>query len=120
LRQLPVQELKIDRSFVMFMDKNSGDASIVKSTIDLAHNLGLRVVAEGIENLDVLTHLGLLGCDEGQGYFIGKPLSERDFSSWLDNWRDHQGAKISISNSLPIHRSQIGDKQAHFAHNKLN
>lgn len=120
LRQLPVQELKIDRSFVMFMDKNSGDASIVKSTIDLAHNLGLRVVAEGIENLDVLTHLGLLGCDEGQGYFIGKPLSERDFSSWLDNWRDHQGAKISISNSLPIYRSQIGEKQAHFAHNKLN
>lgn len=86
LRQLPVQELKIDRSFVMFMDKNSGDASIVKSTIDLAHNLGLKVVAEGIESASVLNQLAMLGCDEGQGYFIGKPLSEKDFAHWLSTW----------------------------------
>lgn len=86
LRQLPVQELKIDRSFVMFMDKNTSDASIVKSTIDLAHNLGLKVVAEGIENEVVLNQLAKLGCDEGQGYFIGKPIPEKDFLGWLQYW----------------------------------
>ena len=96
LRQLPVQELKIDRSFVMFMDKNVSDASIVKSTIDLAHNLGLRVVAEGIENEGVLGQLAKLGCDEGQGYFIGKPMPEKDFSVWLERWEGQDQVEINV------------------------
>lgn len=100
LRQLPVQELKIDRSFVMFMDKNSGDASIVKSTIDLAHNLGLNVVAEGIENEEVLGQLSKLGCDEGQGYFIGKPMPEKDFSVWLERWEGQNEIDIDIGDDL--------------------
>lgn len=100
LRQLPVQELKIDRSFVMFMDKNAGDASIVKSTIDLAHNLGLNVVAEGIENEEVLGQLARLGCDEGQGYFIGKPMPEKDFSIWLERWEGQNEIDIDIGDDL--------------------
>ena len=100
LRQLPVQELKIDRSFVMFMDKNAGDASIVKSTIDLAHNLGLTVVAEGIENEDVLGQLSKLGCDEGQGYFIGKPMPEKDFSIWLERWEGQNDIDIDIGDDI--------------------
>jgi diguanylate cyclase len=97
---LPVQELKIDRSFVMFMDKNSGDASIVKSTIDLAHNLGLIVVAEGIENEFVLNQLAKLGCNEGQGYFIGKPMPEKDFSIWLERWEGQNEIDIDIGDDL--------------------
>jgi diguanylate cyclase len=100
LRQLPVQELKIDRSFVMFMDKNASDASIVKSTIDLAHNLGLSVVAEGIENEDVLAQLARLGCDEGQGYFIGKPMPEKDFSIWLERWEGQNEIDIDIGDDM--------------------
>ena len=100
LRQLPVQELKIDRSFVMFMDKNAGDASIVKSTIDLAHNLGLTVVAEGIENEEVLGQLAKLGCNEGQGYFIGKPMPEKDFSIWLERWEGQNEIDIDIGDDL--------------------
>jgi len=100
LRQLPVQELKIDRSFVMFMDKNSSDASIVKSTIDLAHNLGLIVVAEGIENEFVLNQLARLGCNEGQGYFIGKPMPEKDFSIWLERWEGQNEIDIDIGDDL--------------------
>lgn len=100
LRQLPVQELKIDRSFVMFMDKNASDASIVKSTIDLAHNLGLTVVAEGIENEEVLGQLSKLGCNEGQGYFIGKPMPEKDFSIWLERWESQNDIDIDIGDDL--------------------
>lgn len=111
LRQLPVQELKIDRSFVMFMDKNSGDASIVKSTIDLAHNLGLMVVAEGIENEYVLNQLARLGCNEGQGYFIGKPMPEKDFSIWLQRWESQNEIEIDIGDDLSFAINPLEDNQ---------
>ena len=70
LRQLPVDELKIDKSFVMSMEENDNDAVIVRSTIDLAHNLGLNVTAEGVENRDAWDTLTILGCDVSQGYFM--------------------------------------------------
>lgn len=75
LRRLDIDELKIDRSFVMKLDKGSSDAIIVRSTIELGHNLGLRIVAEGIEDAETLAWLTDLGCDIGQGYFIGRPMS---------------------------------------------
>lgn len=100
LKQLPVQALKIDRSFVMFMDKNADHASIVKATIDLAHHLGLNVVAEGIESEEVLARLARLGCDEGQGYFIGKPMPEKDFSIWLERWEGQNEIDIDIGDDL--------------------
>ena len=83
LRRLPVQELKIDQSFVAHMHEAEGDLMIVRSTIDLAHNLGLTVVAEGIEQVEHLDLLTELGCDVGQGYLIGKPLDVDAFADWL-------------------------------------
>ena len=86
LKRLPVNELKIDKSFVMGMENDESDAKIVKSTIDLAHNLGLSVVAEGIENQQVYNLLSALQCDEGQGYFMSKPMPSSDFVAWRNRW----------------------------------
>jgi diguanylate cyclase (GGDEF)-like protein len=86
LRKLPVDELKIDRSFVLGLQSNADDAKIVRSTIDLAHNLGLSVVAEGIENEAVFAQLAALNCDEGQGYHMSRPLPMADFMKWASRW----------------------------------
>jgi diguanylate cyclase (GGDEF)-like protein len=83
LKSLPLDELKIDRSFVMSMRDDPADEKIVRSTIDLAHNLGLSVVAEGIENPQAYAHLQALGCDIGQGYFIAQPMPAAEFADWL-------------------------------------
>ncbi len=85
LRKLPVSELKIDRSFVMDMIRNPDDEVIVRSTIDLAHNLGLSVTAEGVENVNVLKRLGEMGCDIAQGYHISKPVPAEQLKSFLKN-----------------------------------
>nr|WP_315463878.1 EAL domain-containing protein [uncultured Rhodoferax sp.] len=82
LKRLPVNELKIDKSFVMGMENDESDAKIVRSTIDLAHNLGLSVVAEGVENQAILDKLVELQCDEAQGYFMSKPIPLPDFIAW--------------------------------------
>jgi diguanylate cyclase (GGDEF)-like protein len=87
LKRLPVNELKIDRSFVMAMERDLDDARIVRSTIELAHNLGLTVVAEGVETGKAWKLLAALGCDEGQGYFIGRPVPAQQFMNWLPTWR---------------------------------
>jgi diguanylate cyclase (GGDEF)-like protein/PAS domain S-box-containing protein len=84
LRGLPVAELKIDKSFVLGMAGEKGeDTAIVRSTADLAHNLGLGVVAEGVEDQWTLDMLGSFGCDEAQGYHIARPMPSGDFVSWL-------------------------------------
>ncbi|MFW2371969.1 MAG: EAL domain-containing protein [Gammaproteobacteria bacterium] len=83
LKRLPVSELKIDRSFVMDMDKNPDDEVIVHSTIELAHNLGLKVTAEGIESESTFSHLNQLNCDIAQGFYISKPLHYSDFEQLL-------------------------------------
>ncbi|RQO54675.1 GGDEF domain-containing protein [Paucibacter sp. KBW04] len=87
LKTLPVDELKIDKSFVLAMENDLGDAKIVHSTIELAHNLGLSVVAEGVETAKAWKILAALGCDEGQGYFIAKPMPENQFLDWLRGWQ---------------------------------
>ncbi|MDA0184604.1 EAL domain-containing protein [Solirubrobacter phytolaccae] len=74
LKRLPVDVIKIDKSFVMEMAVDASDAAIVRSTIELAHNLGLRVVAEGVESEDAWRHLEALGCDLAQGYYLSRPL----------------------------------------------
>ncbi len=86
LKRLPVTEIKIDKSFVMGMEKSESDAQIVRSTIELAHNLGLSVVAEGVENQLVYQLLGELNCDEGQGYFMSKPMPCSEFVAWRERW----------------------------------
>jgi EAL domain-containing protein (putative c-di-GMP-specific phosphodiesterase class I) len=83
LKRLPVHELKIDKSFVMDMEDDASDEMIVQSTIDLGHNLGLKVVAEGVENLTVLDMLRRAGCDKVQGYHYSRPLDNDSFMKWL-------------------------------------
>ncbi len=84
LKQLPVSELKIDRTFVMGLTTEDNSVVLVKSAIDLGHNLGLRVVAEGVEDAETQAMLTSLGCDELQGYFISRPTSATNFLSWLE------------------------------------
>lgn len=83
LRNLPANELKIDKSFVLDMLNEPNDLRIVKSTIDLAHNLGLSVVAEGVESEDILKALANKGCDVVQGYHISRPMPFNDVELWL-------------------------------------
>ncbi|MDE2401119.1 MAG: EAL domain-containing protein [Burkholderiales bacterium] len=86
LKRLPVDELKIDKSFVMNMESDLQDAKIVRSTVDLAHNLGLTVVAEGVENAKSWKLLAGLSCDEAQGYLISKPMPAEQFEHWVRQW----------------------------------
>lgn len=83
LKRLPVQTLKIDNSFVRNLVGDLQDELIVNSTIHLAHNMGLTVVAEGVENEDLLTRLAEMGCDEAQGYFIGRPMPVANAEEWM-------------------------------------
>jgi diguanylate cyclase (GGDEF)-like protein len=83
LKQLPVNEVKIDKSFVMDMDHDENDATIVQSIIDLGHNLGLNVVAEGVETKSHFAALKELQCDFAQGYLINKPMPIEKFNQWL-------------------------------------
>jgi diguanylate cyclase (GGDEF)-like protein len=83
IKNLPVHGLKIDRTFVANMGTNSRDHAIVASAIELGHHLGLKVTAEGVENLKQRELLGNLACDEGQGYFFGRPQPARALRSWL-------------------------------------
>jgi diguanylate cyclase (GGDEF)-like protein len=83
LRRLPVTEIKIDKSFVLRMDVDDEDATIVRSTIDLAHGLGLRVIAEGVETAETWQRLSDLGCDAAQGYFLSRPHPADVVTDWL-------------------------------------
>jgi diguanylate cyclase (GGDEF)-like protein len=83
IMKLPVQELKIDQSFISRMATDEEISTIVRSTIDLGHNLGLQVVAEGVEDVAVWIMLRRLGCDDAQGYFMSRPLEPRALASWI-------------------------------------
>ncbi len=83
LKKLPVHAVKIDKSFVMQMTRYQNDAQIVRSTIDLAHNLGMKVIAEGVEDREIWEALLGLGCDEAQGYYMTRPLIAPEMTKWL-------------------------------------
>jgi diguanylate cyclase (GGDEF)-like protein len=83
LQRLPIKEIKIDKSFVMRMDTRPNDAMIVNVTVDLGQNLGLRVVAEGVENQATWEMLNVLGCDVAQGYLLSKPLPAEKATEWM-------------------------------------
>lgn len=85
LRKLPVEEIKIDRSFVMDMLENENDEVIVKATVELAHNLGLKVVAEGVKNREIWKFLESMGCDIAQGHFISEPMPAECVIEWLSS-----------------------------------
>jgi diguanylate cyclase (GGDEF)-like protein len=87
LKRLPVSEVKIDRSFIMRMDVNEDDAAIVRSIIDLASVLGLRVVAEGVETREAWDRLAVFGCDAAQGWFLSKAKPADEVTEWLRGYR---------------------------------
>ena len=97
LKRLAVQELKIDRSFVKDMLQNPDDAVIVHSTIDLAHNLGLSVTAEGVEDADTARRLNELGCDYAQGYYFSRPIPANEFIELLKN-----SVELFLPHATPI------------------
>jgi diguanylate cyclase (GGDEF)-like protein len=94
LTALPVDELKIDRAFVGDLDRNSANQAIVRSTIELGHILGLKVVAEGIETPEVWGQLMRMGCDYAQGYFISRPLATAAVPEWLATHRARLSAAL--------------------------
>jgi len=83
LSSLPVSELKIDRSFITDMRSDDSHAAIVQAIVDLGHNLGFRVVGEGVEDGDVLDVLTADGCDVAQGYHFARPMTVDSLNEWL-------------------------------------
>jgi EAL domain-containing protein (putative c-di-GMP-specific phosphodiesterase class I) len=103
LKRLPVDTIKIDKSFVKNMTADENDAMIVRSTIDLGHNLGLRVIAEGVENQEIWDKLVALGCDAVQGYYISRPIPAAELERWLAEVAPQKGWTIG---------TMSGDKEA--------
>jgi EAL domain-containing protein (putative c-di-GMP-specific phosphodiesterase class I) len=102
LKKLPVHTLKIDKSFIIGMNANDNDAAIVRTSIELAHNLGLEVVAEGVETELALKRLKALGCDMAQGHYLGRPLTATELEDWLmqSAW-GFKGIVVKPGNSPP-------------------
>ncbi|MNP57671.1 Oxygen sensor protein DosP [compost metagenome] len=86
LDRLPINEMKLDRSFIQGLVEDSKKSSIVRAVIELGHHMDLRVVAEGIESPDELRYLTELECDQFQGYYFSKPLPSQEFSSFVRQW----------------------------------
>jgi diguanylate cyclase (GGDEF)-like protein len=94
LKRLSVDELKIDRSFVTDMRESESSAVIVRSIVQLAHNLGLAVVAEGVEDHDTMQTLGELGCDMAQGFYLSRPLTGEQVLPWLTRFSDQRDSAV--------------------------
>lgn len=95
LRQLPIDELKVDGIFVRRMDQVPQDEAVVRSVIELAHNLGFSVVAEGVENAEVWRRLAAMGCDEAQGFFMCRPLPADELPAFARRWADGEAARLA-------------------------
>lgn len=108
LRELPADEVKLDRMFLRDIDRDASAAEIVRSTVSLAHALRLRIVAEGVESQRSLTSLARWQCDEAQGYFVSRPLSADRVLGWMQEWNDRMGriaeagARVATSPSLSV------------------
>jgi EAL domain-containing protein (putative c-di-GMP-specific phosphodiesterase class I) len=123
LKRLPVREIKIDKSFVRDMATDDNDATIVRSTIDLGHNLGLKVVAEGVESRVQWDQLVDLGCDLAQGYYMGPPMCVPDLERWLAQSPQSLAAAAGAPPPAEAPRQPNGlghaHGRAHRAHSKL-
>jgi EAL domain-containing protein (putative c-di-GMP-specific phosphodiesterase class I) len=95
LKRLPVDKLKIDKSFVDDLATDSGDAAIVTAIITLSHNLNLTVVAEGVETQEQYDILRSYKCNEAQGYLISRPLEIDDFETWMNSYHSQNLDKVS-------------------------
>ncbi len=127
LRRFPIDELKIDRSFVTPMLEDESDLIIVRSTINLGHDLGLRVIAEGVEDEATLRRLARLGCDLAQGYYMSKPLPPDAFEEWMVGPRHAIGRsgrrRLIAQNSVacaPSEREALGPVVARVVDRRSN
>ena len=84
IKNMPLHELKIDKSFIMTLMSDEQNKAIVRTTIELAHNMNLTVVAEGIEDLDTLRQISNMGCEEAQGFYLGRPMASGELLHWLN------------------------------------
>jgi EAL domain-containing protein (putative c-di-GMP-specific phosphodiesterase class I) len=111
LRKMPIDELKIDRSFVSPMLRDESDLIIVRSTINMGHDLGLRIIAEGVEDGATLEQLAELGCDLAQGYHVSRPMPADAFSVWLTHSAKHgstgDGASVTTTADKPRLRAAV-------------
>ncbi|WP_417513415.1 putative bifunctional diguanylate cyclase/phosphodiesterase [Minwuia sp.] len=107
IRRLPVQEIKVDKSFVLGMSQSPDDWVIVSSLIELGHNLGLKVVAEGVEDLRTLSALTEIGCDVAQGYYMSRPVPADELTEWLatSDWGLEAPSLESGDNIHQLHAS---------------
>jgi diguanylate cyclase len=96
LRELPIDELKLDRSFITAMGIDARSRAIVQSAIDLAHSLGLRMVAEGVEDEDTAQQLARAGCDEAQGFFFSRALPPAELVAWLDQHEQNIASRAPV------------------------
>ncbi|MCQ3933610.1 MAG: GGDEF domain-containing protein, partial [Gammaproteobacteria bacterium] len=102
LKRLPVDELKIDRSFVMELPQDRDDAAIVRSTLDLAHRLGLEVVAEGVESAAALDWLAAHGCERAQGFYISRPMPAESFGAWVRRYAGNGQATRQVTQAEAV------------------
>jgi diguanylate cyclase (GGDEF)-like protein len=93
LKHMPLDELKIDKSFVMTMMNDPHNEAIVRTTLELAHNMNLQVVAEGVEDEATIRYLAARGCEQAQGYFLSKAISSNDLVQWLESWKKQSYAE---------------------------
>lgn len=105
----PVNELKLDMSLVRPIASNASFRTIVRTTVDLAHQLGVKVVGEGVESEAVRSELQALGCDLGQGFLLGRPMAPAAFADWLRQ-REHPRRPIPAQAGLPVTEPVPGDR----------
>jgi EAL domain-containing protein (putative c-di-GMP-specific phosphodiesterase class I) len=112
LKRLAIDELKVDRSFIRAMSRG-GDKALVRSTVHLARQLGLRVVAEGVETEETWRQLRGMGCDAAQGYLIGAPMPAREFLAWISSWDARGRALNTMPREQVEHAKPRPRKQSH-------
>ena len=105
LKNLPITELKVDRQFVSTMQTDTSNRTIVRSVVELGHNLGLTAVAEGVENIETLQQLTDYTCDVAQGYHLSRPLTAQAFDTWRATW---PGLPPTPPNHLPVTATRTG------------
>jgi diguanylate cyclase len=105
LRTLPIHELKIDRSFITNMREQAGDEAIVRAVLELSRNLGLHVVAEGVEDQPTWAALAALGCPTVQGYHLSRPIPEAEVPGWVARHQDGEQIRGATTEFPPVRAS---------------
>ena len=106
IKNLPADEVKIDRSFIMDLPGNRADAAIVRATIELGHSLGLEVLGEGVETQEALDWLTAQGCERAQGFLIARPMPAEGFSTWVRQYKASQVEAVDTKGVTFLHAAK--------------